>query len=366
MRFTKTDFLQFLPLLSLLLLIAAFIIPMHPGLRAQSLDIPVKGYGISFGNSTKFTGIRLNFRDHRTQEINGINITLWSARENDAAVVNGISVGLMPEAAYLRGIQIGALGVSGRDISGVTVGLIGVGSGDDLRGISIGGVGGGAGKDLSGLAIGAIGVGAGRDVKGIALGGIGAGTGENFIGIGIGGIGVGCGNDLTGIAIGGVGAGAGNKMKGVAIGGLGAGCGADLQGIAIGGLGAGAGNNVRGILIGGLGAGCGNELAGIAFGGIGAGAPFIKGVSIGGLMTETDNVAGVTLATAWNKIKPEGSLNGFSAAAFNQIRGRQNGVSVGILNYARQLRGLQIGLINYVRDNPKGLKALPLINARFN
>ena len=49
----------------------------------------------------------------------------------------------------------------------------------------------------------------------------------------------------------------------------------------------------------------------------------------------------------------------------NGIKGKQTGVSLGIVNYAYELKGIQIGLINYVRENPKYLKVLPLINARF-
>ena len=65
----------FFPLfLSLFLLIT-------PKISPQSLDIPVKGYGISFGNSKKFTGFRLNFRDRQVREINGINVTLEGKAE---------------------------------------------------------------------------------------------------------------------------------------------------------------------------------------------------------------------------------------------------------------------------------------------
>ena len=55
-------------------------------LFGQSLDIPVKGYGISFGNSKKFTGLRFNFRDKRVDRIDGMNITLWKADENEDAL----------------------------------------------------------------------------------------------------------------------------------------------------------------------------------------------------------------------------------------------------------------------------------------
>ncbi len=38
-------------------------------------------------------------------------------------------------------------------------------------------------------------------------------------------------------------------------------------------------------------------------------------------------------------------------------------MSLGIVNYAWKLeRGLQVGLVNIIRDNPKGLKVLPVFD----
>ena len=44
-------------------------------LIAQSLDFPSKSWGISFGNSKTFTGLRFNFRDSRVEKITGVNST---------------------------------------------------------------------------------------------------------------------------------------------------------------------------------------------------------------------------------------------------------------------------------------------------
>ena len=41
------------------------------------------------------------------------------------------------------------------------------------------------------------------------------------------------------------------------------------------------------------------------------------------------------------------------------------GLSIGVVNMAEQLNGVQIGLINYVPSNPLGLKILPLLNFSF-
>jgi hypothetical protein len=35
------------------------------------------------------------------------------------------------------------------------------------------------------------------------------------------------------------------------------------------------------------------------------------------------------------------------------------------VNYARRLHGVQVGLINYARNNPIGLRVLPLLNVNL-
>jgi len=285
---------------------------------AQSLDIPSNNFGISFGNSKNFAGLRFNYRDHQVNKITGINVTLWDSYENEHAVVNGISLGIMPNAGYLTGIQFGALGVAAeQDITGFSFGLLGAGSGGDITGIGIGGLGLGSGGSLNGVFLGGLGVGCGGDISGIVFGGLGAGTGENMTGIGVGLLGLGAGKNLTGIYFGGLGLGAGEKISGITIGGLGVGS---------------------------------SSISGLTLGGLGIGATDIKGVSIAiGTVRIEDE-------------EREGNYSGFAASAFNYIKGEQTGVSIGIVNYAYKLNGFQFGLINYVRDNPVYLKILPLIN----
>ncbi|MEQ8425689.1 MAG: hypothetical protein RIA63_13320, partial [Cyclobacteriaceae bacterium] len=60
-----------------------------------------------------------------------------------------------------------------------------------------------------------------------------------------------------------------------------------------------------------------------------------------------------------------GSMKGASVSAFNHVKGTQKGVTIGIFNYARKQRGFQIGLLNYVKDNPRGLRLLPIFNFHF-
>jgi hypothetical protein len=77
------------------------------------------------------------------------------------------------------------------------------------------------------------------------------------------------------------------------------------------------------------------------------------------------DIKGATLTAGYVKVQDGGRLTGVTTAAFNQILGKQTGLAVGVVNYARSLNGVQIGLINHVADNPKYLRTLPLINARF-
>ena len=82
--------------------------------QAQSLDFPSKCWGLSIGNSKEFTGLRFNFRDSQVKSIDGVNITLWQPRkDNEEAVITGLSFGTIPGGGRLRGVQIGLLGIAG-------------------------------------------------------------------------------------------------------------------------------------------------------------------------------------------------------------------------------------------------------------
>ena len=66
-------------------------------LLAQSLDIPSKKWGVSFGNSKDWNGLRFNFRDSRVRRVNGINFTLWLPRkDNRDVIISGLPLGVIP------------------------------------------------------------------------------------------------------------------------------------------------------------------------------------------------------------------------------------------------------------------------------
>lgn len=302
---------------------------------AESLNIPAKTWGVSFGNSKTFDGLRFNFRDSAVVRVRGVNLTLWHPRkDNEDSVVQGLSLGLIPGGGTVTGVQLGILGAS-------------------------------ADKDLKGVSLGLLGAGAGGDIVGLNAGGLGAGAGGNVDGVNLGGLGVGAGGDIKGITIGGLGAGAGGSMTGINIGGLGVGAGENMTGINLGGIGVGAGHVLAGISVGGIGVGAGERLTGVGIGGIGVGAPEIRGLAIGGIAAGGKDVRGILVAGAFTRIDDGGSLNGLVVSSFNYVKGAQTGLSIGIVNYAWSVKGIQVGVVNIVRNNPRGLKVLPVFNTSF-
>ena len=306
------------------------VLPLASG-AAQGLDLTVNHVGVAIGDIPRVTGLRLNFRDRNLERVDGVNVTIWSPYPN-------------ARSSVVRGLALGLAATGAGEIDGVAAGLFGVGAEDRIRGIGIGGVGLGAGGRLEGLMIGGIGVGSGGGMSGIGIGGIGLGSGGDLHGLFVGGIGVGGGGDLVGIAIGGIGVGVGGNVRGLTVAGLAAGAGGDVEGITVAGIAVGAGGTLRGL-----------SVAGIA-----VGAPRISGVAAA-LAIGGQEVRGVVLAPAWFKIE-RGEVRGVSISSFNQIKGVQRGLAIGIVNYAWELQGVQVGLINIARNNPRGRQVSPIAN----
>jgi hypothetical protein len=332
------------------LAVAALTIPAFAS--GQSLDLMVNNTGLSIGDSRIVRGVRLNFRDDRMRQVTGINATIWSPYQ--------------PAQGYVKGLALGLPVTGAENIDGIGIGVFGVGADNDFRGMGFGLFGVGAGGDLSGLTIGGFGAGAGGNITGITLGGFGAGAGGNVKGITIGGFGAGAGGNITGVQLGLFGVGAGGNVTGLSFGGFGAGAGGDVKGVTIGGFGAGAGGDITGVTIGGFGAGAGGTLRGLAIGGFGAGAPTVRALVLSLIAAGGHDVEGGILAPVYFKVTDDrgapGRMKGVSVSAYNRIKGDQFGLSIGLLNYAWELHGWQIGVLNYARNNPKGLRLLPLFN----
>ena len=360
--------------------IAAALLTFAPGASAQGgVLIGANDVGIGIGDVRRVTGIRVNYRDRGDFEVHGINITVWTPYDGDLdGEVHGLALGLPATgAARITGIGVGIFGVGvADDFTGIGAGGLGIGAGEGVRGITVGGLGVGAGEDVVGAAIGGLGVGAGRDGRGLLVGGLGAGVGQDMSGVALGGLGVGAGGDFTGIGIGGAGVGSGGRVEGIVVGGLGVGAGNSLRGVGVGGIGVGVGSNLTGLAIGGVGVGVGEQLRGasvagvgigagssirwLAIAGVGVGSQEIVGAAIAPLVGAEDMTA-LVIAPLYMRIE-RGTFRGVSLSSFNHVNGTQSGLSIGVINYARRLRGVQLGLINIAKDNPPALRVLPLVN----
>lgn len=275
-----------------------FLTPAAARAQDPGLKIAAGDVGIGIGDVPRLDGLRVNFRDRHLELVRGINVTFWEPHDEAEGVVEGLALGVpLTGAGTIRGVALGA-GVSADDT-------------------------------FSGLGVGALGLGSGGDLRGIGVGGLGIGSGGN--------------------------------AEGVVIGGLGAGAGGNVTGIFVGGLGAGAGGTVTGLAIGGLGVGAGGEIRGIALAGVGVGAPRITGVALSALMVGTEDLRGLAVAPIHVRVSEDGRHRGVSVSAFNRVDGTQTGITIGLLNIARELHGLQVGLVN-IAWNKDRFPVLPLVN----
>jgi len=302
---------------TLRVVVPALVLAGAPSLKAQVLDLTLHDVGLAIGDKPVMTGLRLNFRDARLEKVTGANVTIWSPYKPIRGVVNGVALGLpVTGANQIHGLGVGVFGLSAdNSISGLGIGGIGLGAGGDLHGIMLGGIGVGTGGSAEGITIGGIGVGAGGRLSGLAIGGIGVGGGADFKGIGVGGVGVGVGGDATGLMIGGIGVGAGGRLKGLSI------------------------------------------------GGIGVGAPAISGVVLTPIAAGTLNAHAIVLSGLYFKIEESGRFDGAAVSSVTNIRGAQHGLTIGLINYARELHGVQVGLLN-ISDNEGHRRVIPILSAR--
>lgn len=154
--------------------------------NGKALNIPFRKYGISIGNSYEFTGIRLNFADNNVQKINGLNVTGWFKMfKNQNAIVNGVSIGVMPVAGTMQPINIGIIGLGTENhSSGLTIGGLVIGG--DVNGLSLCGLiimADGTKGRISGVTLSGIAIGAKSAINGLTFGGLVMGTDGNINGL---------------------------------------------------------------------------------------------------------------------------------------------------------------------------------------
>jgi hypothetical protein len=337
---------------------------------------------ICFG-CRKAVGLRLNTRDRDLQSVVGINLTFWSPYRPTTGTVRGFALGIGATGAQnifgiaaapayftaqtqFTGIGVGGLGYGvGGAATGILIGGLGGGVGQDLRGIAIQGIGGGFGGSTNGIVASGIITAVSGQYKGILAGGFGVGVGGSGTGLVVGVVGAAVGGNARGIAIAGGGFGGGGSMEGLTIAGLGAAMGGHVNGITLAGLGVGVRQSANGLTIAGLGVGAGERLNGISAGGIAVTAPridkaavatFVRGGDVNGLVV-------APLVFSARKRDGDASATGFFVSTASIVAGHQSGVSIGVLNYARSLKGVQLGVLNIV-DDGRGPRILPIVNWR--
>jgi hypothetical protein len=116
-------------------------------------------------------------------------------------------------------------------------------------------------------------------------------------------------------------------------------------------------------MIGGIGVGAGGTLKGLSIGGVGVGAPMLQGVAMSVVGVGAANAHAIVLTGGYFKVENDGRFDGGALAAINNVRGAQHGLTLGLINYARELHGAQIGLIN-ISDNGGSRRVLPLLSIR--
>lgn len=173
----------------------------------KALNFPTEKYGISIGNSTEFTGIRINFADKNVKRINGVNVTFWFNRlENREAAVNGVSLGIIPLAGSMQLINLGLFGVgtSPNNLNGVSVGGVAIGSEGDINGLAVSGlltIADGEKSVIRGVAISGVQLGAHRAINGLGIGGLAVGTDGNINGVASSLAYISAGNIFRGVAV---------------------------------------------------------------------------------------------------------------------------------------------------------------------
>jgi hypothetical protein len=86
----------------------------------------------------------------------------------------------------------------------------------------------------------------------------------------------------------------------------------------------------------------------------------VRGLAIGGLGAGARDVRGALITAGWARLE-HGTLRGLSVGAFNQLKGEQRGLAIGIVNYAEELHGVQVGLITSRATTHSATRVLPIV-----
>jgi hypothetical protein len=331
----------------------------------HSFDIMAGSAGISFGNGQRMSGLRFAWRDGNFEMVNGVNISFWKPYDDPAGEVNGISFGIVgPGARRMNGVSCGLGGVfASASMNGLNMAGLGLVSGGAMTGVNIAGLGTVAQGSMAGINISGLGTVSQGSMAGINIGGLGVVSQQGMVGINIASLGTVAQGEMLGFNFAGLGVVTQGEMAGVSIGGLGVVAQLGIYGVNIAGLGLVGQQGIVGVNVAGVGVVTQKEIAGLSVtvGALRAGEA-LSGISICGYKLDAPSITGLNLGVCWTQSR---YLTGVTCAGYNETDGLQTGLVIGVVNFTRDLLGVQIGLLNYVEENPAGLKLLPIINAKF-
>jgi hypothetical protein len=372
--------------------LALFAVPT--AIHAQtSIDLTVNDVGLSFGNASRITGVRINHRDTRLERVNGVNLTVMGSKR-PLGEVRGVGIGVVGIApnslsgvgisgGYLHGSRMTGLLMSSvvhadsvsaeqrGSVRGIAIGALSVASDHRIRGVAIAPMvdaNGWNSGTIEGITAGGF-VGAGMSVSGVTASGILRTRRASGVSIGLLGVRardftnarrrtpVDGGTGLRGITLAGLTA-SGDSIVGITAAGLSV-SGERIRGITVSPFRV-TGTRLSGITVGGVFTQGAESLHGVAAGLVVA-SPDLRGIAAG-MVVGGGNVTGVSVAALGIAVEQAGTMHGLAVSPFNVMHGTQRGLSIGLLNSARNLHGVQIGLINIAQNNPKGRRVLPLIN----
>ncbi|MFH1571329.1 MAG: hypothetical protein ABIL09_25290 [Gemmatimonadota bacterium] len=304
----------------------------------------------------------------------GLAASGWHTRAGRASGV--VFGGGLAQSQSVRGLEAGTLATT-RSLTGMACGLVFAGVEDSVRGHARGLVAGGlaaSADTLTGVALGGLfavskradGVVlsplfAGVDhLRGLTIGLGGAVLPGDAWGIGVGGLGIGTG-DLVGAVLSAGYAGSEGRVRGLLVGGVGGFARERLDGVAVSLGGVGSAGHLRGIVLSGLVTAAGDSITGLAtgLGGVWAG-DCLRGVALGGVTCLAPAVVGVSTGLFNGAILREVNLEEF--LVIYKASQRHTGLAIGLVNYTRNLHGVQLGLLNWAGNNPRWLRLLPLVN----
>jgi len=314
-------------------------------------------------------------------EVGNATGAVFGAGFAEARRVRGIQLGTISSARSLNGLSVGVVfadvldtgpKASDRDIQaglpfdavsrGFVVGGLGSIVNSAVRGVVAGGVFAYA-ADLTGVvASPLVAVGGGR-LRGLALG-LGGAYADDLRGIAIGGLGIGTGKDVVGAALSAGYAETGARARGLLVGGVAALARERLDGVALSLGGVGSKGTLRGIALSGVVTAAGDSITGAATGlGMVRAGDRIHGLALAGLTCLSPEVVGVSTGIFNGAMVQRISLEEF--VVINKANHRTTGLAIGLVNYTRQLRGVQIGLLNWAGNNPPWLRLLPFANVHI-